>query len=77
MLDHACIDAFKVAVHAPGNHWTKRQHKDFRELLFQELFKFQAKGEAARHLATLGDERLNPQIQYIWLQLSSTRQACA
>lgn len=30
MLDHACINAFKIGVHAPGKHWTKRQHKDFR-----------------------------------------------
>lgn len=55
MLDHANNDAFKIAVDAPGKYWTKRQRKDFRTRLFQELFEFSRRGEEARQTSMLGN----------------------
>jgi len=77
MLDHACINAFKIGVHAPGKHWTKRQHKDFRQLLYQELFAFAWKAEVNRQTTMLGTKRLDPTIYHSYIKLYEKRRACA
>lgn len=77
MLDHAIINAFKIAVYTPGNYWTKRGHKDFRELLWQELFQFQRRGDIARETSTLGSQRLDPSIYHTSIKLSENQVVCA
>ena len=73
MLDHAYINAFKVGAHTPGKHWTKRQHKDFRELLYQELFTFTWQAEVDKQTDILGTRRLDPTITHIYTKLTTTQ----
>ena len=40
MIDHACINAFKIGVYALDGHWTNKQHRDFKDQLWQEVFQF-------------------------------------
>ncbi|KAK3167315.1 hypothetical protein OEA41_010442 [Lepraria neglecta] len=75
MLDHACINAFKIGVHTPGKHWTKRQHKDFRQLLYQELFAIAWKAEVNKQTIMLGTKRLDPTIYYSYIKLYEKRRA--
>ena len=76
MLDHVCINAFKLAVHAPGKHWTKGQHKDFRELLWFELFGFTIQAKEGLQTDRLGQQRFDDKINH-WYKKIATRGTCA
>ncbi len=75
MIDHATINAFKMAVYSPAKTWTQREHRGFRVRLYQELFAFKEAAEEKKQLHKLGTERLNPYVQHVWIQ--TTRKACA
>ena len=77
MIDHACINAFKVAVHAPGSDWTKRQHREFRTQLFQEMFRFYWGGEVAGQTSMLGSQRHDLSVLHTYGMLSATGHPCA
>jgi hypothetical protein len=55
LLDHSIINAFKIA--CLEGSWTKRQHKDFRERLWQELFEFAPYVVPQREEQKLGSHR--------------------
>ena len=78
MIDHACINAFKIGVHAPGGHWGKKQHQAFRELLWQELFKFAEQSTESKQVAMLGDYRLqHSEVEHIYTKISAVKGTCA
>ena len=70
MIDSATVNTFKVGVFTPGKHWTNRQHRDFRELLWQELMKFSHQGEARKHTDRLPDERLYQSEKHDYMKIS-------
>jgi len=77
MLDYAIINAFKMAVYAPGSHYTKRQHRAFRSRLFEELFEFYSTGEMTRQRSMLRSQRLDPYVPHVYVTLSATSHPCA
>ena len=78
MIDHACINAFKVGVYASGGHWKSNQHYDFRERLWQELLEFGRDSIKIRYTEMLGNAHLqNPQVEHVYIVLSPKRGPCA
>ncbi len=73
MLNYTYINAFKVGVYTLGSYQTKRQYRDFRTLLFQELFEFYQNGEVARRTSVLGSQRLDLEVQYIYRMLLASK----
>ena len=77
MLDHACINAFKIGVYSPGKHWTSKQHYDFRELLWQELYKFAPDAVSKRQADMLPNVRLDGSILHSYIKVSEAKGSCA
>lgn len=77
MIDHATINAFKMAVYGPAKIWTQREHRGFRVRLYQELFAFKESGEEKKQLDKLGTKRLNPYVQHTYMRLSKSQHPCA
>lgn len=77
ILDHTIINAFKLGRYAPGGFWTKKDHRDFRIQLYQQLFEFKLKGEKAKQATLLGTQRLEQPQQHTYAKLSPNRYPCA
>lgn len=77
MIDSAVINAYKIGVLAPGKHWTKCQHRDFRERLWQELMKFSYQGEVRKHTDRLPNERLDQSGHHNYMKMSQEKRVCA
>lgn len=61
-VDHATIKAFKIGVNKGA--WTARGHRDFRKLLYQELFSFARQAKERRCTDILQPQRNNPHIDH-------------
>ena len=78
MIDHACINAFKIGVYSPSGHWTKKQHRDFRDRLWQELFQFAEWSIERKHTDMLGDTRLQcSEVDHVYAKLSVIEGVCS
>ena len=78
MIDHTCINTFKIDIYASCSHWGKKQHQAFRELLWQELFKFTEQSTESIQVAILEDYRLqHSEVEHIYTKISAVKGTCA
>lgn len=70
VLDHSIINGFKIGSNE-GYYWKKRQHKDFRIRLYEELFAFKEDAEVNKHTDYLGHNRFDQTIIHAMAELQS------